>query len=86
MGGMGGHSGQGYMDDMMAWMETIDVPGHFHWNGALDSCEFVPAAPLQRGMEYAVVICDSVMAQSGHFMDLSNSPYSVLTSRFACEP
>jgi len=63
------HGGFGMMnmnmeDYMMTWMDSIHTPGEFHWNGALDSCEFVPDSSLMSGTEYLCLLYEGGMHDS----------------------
>ncbi len=64
------HGGFGIMnmnmeEHMMAWMDSIHAPGEFHWNGTLDSCEFVPDSSLMPGTEYLCLLYEGGM-HDGH--------------------
>lgn len=64
------HGGFGMMNmnmeqQMMNWMDSIHTPGEFHWNGTLDSCEFVPDSTLMPTTEYLCLLNEGGM-QDGH--------------------
>ncbi len=64
------HGGFGMMNmnmeqQMMNWMDSIHAPGEFHWNGTLDSCEFVPDSSLMPGTEYLCLLYEGGM-HDGH--------------------
>lgn len=54
--GMEGH--------MMSWMDSIQTPGDVYWNGALDSCEFMPDSSLMNNTEYLCLLNEGAM--QGH--------------------
>ncbi len=51
-------------DHMMAWMDSIHTRGKFHWNGSLDSCEFVPDSALMANTEYLCLLFEGGMHDS----------------------
>jgi len=68
-GGMG-HMGMGRHNRMVGWMDSIQWGGGFHWNGNLDSCEFIPDSNLMPGTEYMIMIQeDSIMGRHGQYMN-----------------
>ena len=46
---------------MMNWIDSIHVAGQFHWNDALDSCEFVPGNPIESDTDYLCFIFEGGM-------------------------
>jgi len=63
------HGGFGMMNmnmeqQMMNWMDSIHTPGEFHWNGSLDSCEFVPDSALMPSAEYLCLLYEGGMHDS----------------------
>jgi hypothetical protein len=86
-GGMHGGMGMGMSwGDMMHWMDSIHVPGQFHWNGTLDSCDFIPGAALDHMTDYMLIMTDSMMSQQGYFMGTQSMQLGVFMSHFQCEP
>jgi len=59
-GGLG-NMNMGNMDHMMAWMDSIHVPGTNHWNHAMDSCEFIPSGEMMPNTEYMIVMDENKM-------------------------
>jgi hypothetical protein len=58
----------GMRSHMMAWMDSIQYGGEFHWNGALDSCEFVPDS-IAPGTQYLCLLYeDGMMGHHGGMM------------------
>ena len=72
------HGGFGMMhmgmeEHMMAWMDSIHVPGEFHWNERLDSCEFVPDSMLMAGTDYLCLLYEGGMRdRHGHMIGGDN--------------
>lgn len=56
-GMMGMHQNQ----RMMQWVDSIHVPGEFHWNEQLDSCEFIPDDGLVHDTEYLCLLYEGGM-------------------------
>ena len=51
----------GMQDHMTNWIDSIATPGTFHWNAALNSCEFVPDATLMPETDYLCLIYEDGM-------------------------
>ena len=74
-------------DRMMHWIDSIQVPGEFHWNAAMDSCAFVSDSALMHGSEYLCLLYEGGMrGQHGGMMggDHGDSGYHML--EFTTEP
>jgi len=82
MGGMG----MADMDSMMSWMDSIHSAGSLHWNAAMDSCEFIPAAPLAPGAEHMLLLFGPVRSRSGGMMDMSHMSNRTYMTHFTTAP
>jgi hypothetical protein len=60
-----GMMGMGMQDHMMMWLDSIDIPGYFHWGPNFDSCQFVPDSGLMSGTDYMYLLHDGGM-HDGH--------------------
>jgi hypothetical protein len=63
------HGGFGMMNmnmeqQMMNWMDSIQITGEFHWNGILDSCEFMPDSTLMSSTDYLCLLFEGGMRDS----------------------
>jgi hypothetical protein len=86
-GGMHGGMGMGMSwGPMMHWLDSIHVPGQFHWNGTMDSCDFIPGRTLDHMADYMLIMTDSIVSHQGHFMDLHSLQFGLYISHFQCEP
>ena len=56
-----GMMGSGMQDHMWNWMDSIHLAGDYHWNNALDSCEFFPGDTLMPNTEYLVLMYEGGM-------------------------
>ncbi len=71
-GGMG-HMNVGMRGHMLDWMDSIEIPGQWHWNGNLDSSEFTPDSTLTHGSQYMIMVNeDGVIGHSGHQMHMGH--------------
>lgn len=56
-------------DHMMNWIDSIEAPGQFHWNTALDSCRFVPDSDLSPNTDYLCLYYEGgMMGRHGGMM------------------
>jgi hypothetical protein len=71
-GGMG-RMGMEMREHMLNWMDSIEWRGQWHWNGNLDSCEFIPDSTLRPGIEYMIMVNeDAVIGHNGHRMHMGH--------------
>ncbi len=56
-----GMMGMGHTDHMTAWMDSIHFGGEFHWNEALDSCEFRPDSAMFPATDYLCLLNEGGM-------------------------
>ena len=72
--GMGG-MGMMDMDHMMEWMDSIQYPGHFNWNSAMDSCQFIMDSPLMPNTDHMMFMYGDVKSHGGMMMDMHGLEY-----------
>lgn len=63
-GGMG-HMSMEHMDHLMEWMDSVNMSGEFHWNEAMDSCEFVPESGMMANREHMILMYEGDMIGHG---------------------
>ncbi len=72
-GGYGMMSGDMW-NYMMNWMDSIMVPGTYHWNGQRDSLVFTPNAALLTNTDYLCAFFKDSTAENHHNMMKNPSP------------
>lgn len=60
-----GHMSDGHTDHMSGWMDSIAISGAFHWNEAMDSCEFFPDPPMMSNQEHMILMYEGGMVGHG---------------------
>ncbi len=86
--GMGGMMGGHYqdMDHMMTWMDSIEFPGHFEWNGTLDSCRYYPDSTLMPGTDYMTFMYGTIDGMGGGMRMMQNESPDSTMFRFTTAP
>lgn len=65
--------GMGQRTHMMDWMDSIHITGEFHWNGQMDSCQFVPDSAMAPNTEYMIFMNEGgMMDMDGSMMNHGN--------------
>ena len=72
MGGMN-HMGTMDSDNMMQWMDTLQMQGHFQWNAAFDSCQFAPDSMMAANTEHMTFMYGQMKSQSGMMMNMGGN-------------
>ncbi|MFZ1682893.1 MAG: Ig-like domain-containing protein [Candidatus Zixiibacteriota bacterium] len=72
--GMGG-MGMMDMDHMMQWLDSIQYPGQWHWNGVRDSCWFVPDSLLLPNANHMIYLYGSMRSHDGMMMNTDSMSY-----------
>lgn len=54
-----------HMDHLMEWMDSVNMSGEFHWNEAMDSCEFVPESGMMANREHMILMYEGDMIGHG---------------------
>lgn len=83
--GMGG-MGMMNMEHMMDWMDSLQYGGEFHWNSAMDSCEFDPDSGMMPDANQMIYIYQGVRGNNDKVMDMSSLPYSGIMHHFRTKP
>lgn len=83
--GVGG-MGMMDMDHMMDWMDSIQYPGHFQWNGAMDSCQFIMDSPLMPNTDHMMFMYGDVKGHNGMMMDMHHLDYDGYMYHFRTGP
>ncbi len=66
------HMSMDNMSRMMQLMDAIIIPGKFHWNDTLDSCEFIPDIDLIANHEHMILMYEGSMMNNGSGMVAMN--------------
>ena len=74
------------MDHMMEWMDSIHYSGHFQWNGAMDSCQFIMDSSLMPNTDHMMFMYGDVKGHNGMMMDMHNLEYDGYMYHFRTGP
>ena len=83
--GMGG-MGMMDMDHMMEWMDSIHYSGHFQWNGAMDSCQFIMDPPLMPNTDHMMFMYGDIKGHNGMIIDMHDLEYDGYMYHFRTGP
>lgn len=86
--GGGGHESH-HQDPnrMTTLMDSLQLRGHFVWNGRLDSCDFVPDSLFRPGTSYMVQIDAGMTSADGNIMEMDiNGGTEVMRFHFTTAP
>lgn len=72
-GGGGHESHHTDPNRMSTLMDSLQLRGHFDWNGALDSCNFVPDNLIQSGTSYMIQFDAGIMTGDGITMEMDKN-------------
>jgi len=79
-----GRMGRGMMNmgHMMAWMDTLCLPGVLHWNERQDSCYYSPRHSLPPLTDHMIYMRGTIRSRQGTRMDMSGYPNGGPMSHF----